>query len=60
MASEQLGPSAAINTEICELLFELNRLEFGSVEMIDNKRFFVGHKSRGFETRNQVVSWQYL
>lgn len=58
MASEQLGPSAAINTEICELLFELNRLEDGAIEMIDNKRFFVGHKSRSFETRHNVVSWQ--
>lgn len=56
MASEQLGPSAAINTEICELLFELNRLEDGAIEMIDNKRFFVGHKSRSFETRHNVVS----
>lgn len=60
MASEQLGPSAAINTEICELLFEMNRLEDGAVELTDNKRFFVGHKSRGFESRNLVVNWQYL
>lgn len=59
MASEQLGPSAAINTEVCELLYEMNRLEDAAVELTDNQRFFVGHKSGGFESLNHMV-WQYL
>lgn len=58
MALVQLGPSAAINMQICELLFELNTFEQASVELNDNMRSFVGIKSEGFEMRNLVVSWQ--
>lgn len=57
MALAQLGPSAAINAQICELLFELNTFEEASVELNNNMRDFSGIKSEGFGMRNTVVSW---
>ncbi|EDW44385.1 GM22384 [Drosophila sechellia] len=46
---------APINLEVCDALYELNRLENAKAELHDNTRLFTGNKTKMFEQRLVVV-----
>ncbi|XP_043649000.1 uncharacterized protein LOC122617276 isoform X2 [Drosophila teissieri] len=46
---------APINLEVCDALYELNRLEYAKAELHDNTRVFTGNKTKMFEQRLVVV-----
>ncbi|XP_017155449.1 uncharacterized protein LOC108164311 [Drosophila miranda] len=47
---------APINMEICDALYELNKLEIAKAELHNNTRMFKGNKAKAFQRRLAVVN----
>ncbi|XP_017836156.1 uncharacterized protein LOC108595437 isoform X1 [Drosophila busckii] len=55
MAIERGRPNVAMSQQICDALFELNRMEMSKVEMHNQKRMYTGVKAKTFDMRLIVI-----